>query len=66
MSPGCLVTPWFGRAYVLGVEPQSSMPGAHDTGGRLLALGPGEKIDTALSFVFYEGGRPVTSPGTPA
>ena len=47
--------PWFGRAYVLGVEPFSSMPGAHEAGGRLLNLKGGSKITTEFLTVVYEG-----------
>jgi galactose mutarotase-like enzyme len=47
--------PWFGRAYVLGVEPQSSMPGAHEHGLRLLTLAAGAQLETQLAAVVYEG-----------
>jgi galactose mutarotase-like enzyme len=47
--------PWFGRAYVLGVEPQSSLPGARDNGGRLLRLEAGGKLETDLLAVIYRG-----------
>ncbi len=47
--------PWFGRAYVLGVEPFSSLPGAHESGGRLLHLKGGAKLETDLLTVIYEG-----------
>lgn len=47
--------PWFGRAYVLGVEPFSSLPGAHESGGRLLRLNGGAKLETDLLAVIYEG-----------
>jgi galactose mutarotase-like enzyme len=49
--------PWFGRAYVLGVEPQSSLPGAHESGGRLLGLQAGEELETDLLAVVYSGTR---------
>ena len=48
--------PWFGRAYVLGMEPQSSLPGAHESGGRLLSLPGGGKLETDLLTVVYEAG----------
>jgi hypothetical protein len=47
--------PWYGRAYVIGVEPQSSMPGARETGGRLLRLEGGGAMDTVLCAVVFEG-----------
>jgi galactose mutarotase-like enzyme len=47
--------PWFGRAYVLGMEPQSSLPLAHDQGGRLLRLAPGAHLSTELRVVVYHG-----------
>jgi galactose mutarotase-like enzyme len=46
--------PWFGRAYVLGVEPFSSLPGAHEAGSRLLHLEGGAKMETSLLTVIYE------------
>jgi galactose mutarotase-like enzyme len=47
--------PWFGRAYVLGVEPQSSLPAAREKGGRLLRLAAGGVLETELAAVVYEG-----------
>ena len=57
--------PWFGRAYVLGVEPQSSMPDARKKNGRLLHLKGEGKIETDLLTVVYEGSaaRRVTPQG---
>jgi galactose mutarotase-like enzyme len=57
--------PWFGRAYVLGVEPHSSLPGARESNGRLLHLQGGGKIETDLLAVVYEGTavRRVTAQG---
>ncbi len=46
--------PWFGRAYVLGVEPFSSLPGARETGGRLLKLQAGASLETDFLTVVYE------------
>jgi galactose mutarotase-like enzyme len=45
--------PWFGRAYVLGMEPQSSLPRAHEEGGRLLRLAGGARLSTELRAVVY-------------
>jgi galactose mutarotase-like enzyme len=47
--------PWYGRAYVMGVEPQSSLPGARESGGRLLRLDGGASMATELRAVVYEG-----------
>jgi len=47
--------PWFGRAHVFGMEPQSSLPGAFDSGGRLLKLAAGAALETTLLAVVYEG-----------
>ena len=57
--------PWFGRAYVLGVEPQSSLPDAREKDGRLLHLKGESKIETDLLTVVYEGSavRRVTPQG---
>jgi len=46
--------PWFGRSYVLGVEPHSSLPGARESGGRLLNLPGGAKMETDILAVVYE------------
>jgi len=46
--------PWFGRAYVLGMEPHSSLPGAHEGGGKLLSLPGGGRLETTLLTVVYE------------
>ena len=44
--------PWYGRSYVLAVEPWSTVPadyeGALKNGGRLLRLGAGERMETEL------------------
>jgi hypothetical protein len=47
--------PWFGRAYVLGVEPFSSLPGARESGGRLLSLEGESRLETDFLTVAYEG-----------
>ena len=46
--------PWFGRAYVLGVEPMSSLPGARESGGRLLRLDGESSLETDFLTVAYE------------
>ncbi len=46
--------PWFGQAYVLGVEPQSSLPRAREFGGRLLKLAAGASMETEIKTVVYE------------
>jgi galactose mutarotase-like enzyme len=46
--------PWFGSAYVLGMEPQSSLPRARESGGRLLRLAAGASLNTQLLAVAYE------------
>jgi galactose mutarotase-like enzyme len=57
--------PWFGRAYVLGVEPFSSLPGARENQGRLLKLGAGECLETDFLTVVYEaaGVRSISESG---
>ncbi len=56
--------PWYGRAYVTAVEPNSSYPGhglsevIRKTGTHLL-LGPGESRTLNLKAVFYDGGERV-------
>jgi hypothetical protein len=47
--------PWFGRAYVLGVEPMSSLPGARESEGRLLHLEGESRLETDFLTVAYEG-----------
>ncbi len=49
--------PWHGRAYVMGVEPWSSMPGGYDEAmeaGTLLHLEPGKSMETDVSMELYE------------
>lgn len=46
--------PWFGRANVLGVEPFSSLPGAHEARAGLLHLEGGSKMETDILTVVYE------------
>ncbi|MCI8417854.1 MAG: DUF4432 family protein [Lachnospiraceae bacterium] len=44
--------PWYGRAYTMGVEPWSSMPGSYDAvlkKGEALSLEPGETMRTWLN-----------------
>ena len=44
--------PWYGRSYVMAVEPWSSMPGNYEqakNSGTLLHLAPGESLETAIS-----------------
>ncbi len=57
--------PWWGRAYVLGLEPQSSLPGAHEKQLRLLQLAAGARLETELLAVLYEaaGVRRITPAG---
>ena len=49
--------PWYGRAYVMAVEPWSTYPSSYDdakeNGGRLLNLAPGEKLETDLSCELF-------------
>ena len=46
--------PWFGRAYVLGMEPHSSLPKSVEPGGRMLHLAGGASLETDLCAVVYE------------
>lgn len=44
--------PWYGRAYVMGVEPWSSFPGSYDAArraGTTLHLAPGAAMETDIS-----------------
>jgi hypothetical protein len=55
--------PWFGRAAILGVEPHRAVPGdglaAAAARGDALTLAPGEQVETWLTAVLLEDGRPV-------
>lgn len=49
--------PWYGRSYVMGVEPWSSLPGSYDgarAAGTLLHLEPGRSMGAELSVQLYE------------
>lgn len=49
--------PWHGRAYVMGVEPWSSMPGSYDAAreaGTLLKIAPGGSMETDISMELFE------------
>lgn len=46
--------PWFGRAYVLGMEPHSSLPKSVEPEGRMLRLAGGASMETDLCAVIYE------------
>lgn len=60
---GTAEAPWFGRARLIGLEPNTTMPaaglaGARAGGGRLLQLVPGEETATVLRLhVFSPDGR---------
>jgi hypothetical protein len=56
--------PWYGRAYVTAIEPNSSYPGqglttVMEKTGTQLTLAPGESRTLELKAVFYEGSRRV-------
>lgn len=49
--------PWHGRAYLMGVEPWSSMPGGYEAAkeaGTLLHLAPGASLETDISAMLFE------------
>lgn len=49
--------PWYGRSYVMGVEPWSSMPGGYDgakAAGTLLHLDAGKSMETDFSVELFE------------
>ena len=52
--------PWYGRSYVMAVEPWSSMPGDYEAcrkNGSLLHLAPGDTLETEFTAeVFRENG----------
>lgn len=56
---GIDVYPWYGRSYVLAVEPWSSYPADYDAAGKngsLLRLGAGERMESCIrAEIFREG-----------
>jgi hypothetical protein len=66
---GTLDYPWYGTAYVMGVEPHTSCPAdglaAAVARGNARTLDPGEGIEAALTAVLFTPGGRVTgvSPG---
>jgi len=50
--------PWYGRVYVMGLEPWTSYPAGGLAGaieaGTARTLGPGERLEAELRVVFYE------------
>jgi hypothetical protein len=63
---GVLEYPWYGAAYVLMLEPNSSYPGQGllatiEKTGTQLSLAPGESRTLALKAVLYEGSQRVTA-----
>lgn len=53
---GIDVYPWYGRAYVMAVEPYSTYPADYEAakgGGRLLKLEAGARMETALSCELF-------------
>jgi hypothetical protein len=58
---GASAAPWFGRAYTVALEPQSTFPADFARGTPLLRLGPGETLDLDLVAVAYQKEGAVTS-----
>ena len=46
--------PWYGRAYTVALEPQSTFPADFASGQPLLSLGPGARLDLAWVAVAYQ------------
>jgi hypothetical protein len=58
--------PWFKRAYVVAVEPASTVPGqgtanARAKGAHLMELAPGASQEVLIEAVLFEGRRPVAN-----
>lgn len=58
--------PWHGRAYVMAIEPATTIPGhglavSKDRGGRPLVLGPKQRRETVIEAVVFRDGRPVSA-----
>lgn len=58
---GAQSAPWYGRAYTIALEPQSTFPADYAQGAPLLGLDPGETLDLALVAVAFEATEPVTA-----
>lgn len=62
---GTIEAPWQGRASLIGLEPNTTMPGygiagARVRGGSLLRLSPGEELATTLRLRVFRPDGPVT------
>ncbi len=57
---GARAAPWFGRAYVAALEPQSTFPADFASGAPLLHLAPGASLDLSLTASAFRSDRDVT------
>ena len=60
--------PWYGRASLIGLEPNTTMPAydlatAKSRGSAVLRLSPGEELSTTLRLQVLKPGGPITSLG---
>lgn len=57
---GARAAPWYGRAYVAALEPQSTFPADFAAGAPLLHLDPGASLDLSLTASAFRSDREVT------
>lgn len=56
---GARGAPWFGRGYLLGLEPMSTFPASFEHGDALIDIGPGEERHFRLTATLFDGIAPV-------
>ncbi len=56
---GARSAPWFGRAYLLGLEPMSTFPASVEHGDALIDIAPGEERRFRLTATLFDGIAPV-------
>lgn len=57
---GAQGAPWYGRAYTVALEPQSTFPASYELGAPHLRLAPGASLDLAFLASAFQTDRPVT------
>lgn len=60
---GAQSAPWYGRAYTVALEPQSTFPASYERGAPRLRLAPGASLDLSLLTSAFQTDRRVTYVG---
>lgn len=56
---GARGAPWYGRAYTVALEPQSTFPASYERGAPRLRLAPGASLELSLATSAFQSGRRV-------